>query len=380
MTIRTGLRKTDPVHVVGLAATPFLPEHDAMLDELVFDVVHRALKEAGLHKQDLGLSVLASMDALDGRSISSGLTTAATGGYLADAFRIEGDSGVAVRAAAEAVAAGDAEVTVAVVVHNPETRSRDAALRDQFASQVSNLAFEPHFDRPVGLTSDIAFALQAGRLVDSGQMSVAAMAELTADEISRGATRPRSVRRDTVASQDVLDSAAVAWPLHELMLPAPATGAIAVLLASPARAGRCLGRSARITGLGHATGAYSWSGRWLDDPAATTRRAAEAAFGGAGLTAGKAALAVVETTAVTPALHAPIAAALGVGSHDGTVVNPSGGVRATFPGLANGALRLFEVIEHLQNEPAGSLGVAHSVDTITGPISDDATVFVVEAA
>lgn len=378
MTLGTGRRRIDPVHVVGLAATPFLEEHDAMLDELVFDVVYRALREAGLRKQDVGLSVQASMDAIDGRSISSGLTTAATGGYLADAFRIEGDSGVALCAAAEAIAAGDADVAVAVVAHNPETGSRDAATRDQFASQVSNLAFEAHFDRPVGMTANIALALQAGRQINSGQVSVADMAELAALEINRGASRDRSVRQTQVDRNDVLGSAAVTWPLHELMLPAPSTGAIAVVLASPARAGRCLGRNARISGFGHATGSYTWSGQWLDDPAATTRRAAAAAYNGAGLDSAPDDLTVAEITAITPAVHDSIAAALGVRAQ--TTLNPSGGVRSNFPGLANGALRLLEVVEYLQGAPAGTAGIAHSVDTITGPISDDATVFVVEAA
>ncbi|OBF37444.1 hypothetical protein A5719_21765 [Mycolicibacterium peregrinum] len=380
MTLSTGPRKTDPVHVVGLAATPFLPEHDAMLDELVFDVVHRALREAGLRKQDVGLSVLASMDVIDGRSISSGLTTTAMGGYLADAFRIEGDSGVAISAAADAVAAGDAEVTVAVVVHNPETRSQEHEARDQFASQVSNLAFEPHFDRPVGMTANIAFALQAGRQIDAGQLSLTDMASLAATEINRGADRDRSVRRQHVDPAAVLDSNRVAWPLNELMLPAASTGAIAVVLASPARAGRCLGRNARITGIGHATGAYTWSGQWLDDPAATTSRAARSAFTQAGFGDDVPDLTVIESTAITPALHRPIVAALGADNRSGTAVNPSGGVRSNFPGLANGALRLLEVVEHLETQGAGARGLAHSVDTITGPVSDDATVFVVEAA
>ncbi len=380
MTLRSGPRPMDPVHVVGLAATPFVPEHDAMLDELVFDVVFRGLKEAGLRKQEVGLSVLASLDVVDGRSISAGLTTTATGGYLADAFRVEGDSGVAICAAAAAIAAGDAEVAVAVVVHNPETRSHDVVQRDRFAAQVSNLAFEPHFDRPVGLTADIALALQAGRQVDSGRVSVTQMAELAAAEINRGASRERSIRRSPVDHHGVLDSAAVAWPLHELMLPAQSTGAIAVVLASPARAGRCLGRTARITGFGHATGSYTWSGEWLQDPAATTRRAAEKAYAGAGLTADLLAPTVLEATALTPALHDPIVAALGIGASAGTDINPSGGVRANFPGLANGALRLLEVVEGLQDTPAGTVGVAHSVDSITGPISDDVTTFVVEAA
>ena len=98
-----------PVAVVGLASTPFLAEHNAALDELVYDVVSRALGEAALRKQDIGLAVTASMDIYDGRSISAGLTNSASGGYLSDSYRLESDSGTAILAAAEAIASLVAE-------------------------------------------------------------------------------------------------------------------------------------------------------------------------------------------------------------------------------------------------------------------------------
>lgn len=372
---RLPVRALAPVHVVGAAATMFLAEHDAMLDELVFDAVYAALRECGLRKQDLGLSVLASMDVLDGRSISSGLTNAAAGGYLADSFRIEGDAGLAIVLAAQAIAAGDAEVAVAVGVHNPETSGTPAARR-AFTEQVSNLGFEPHFDRPIGLTARTAYALQAAYALSAGERTVAGYADLAAAEISQGAARPRAVRRSPVTGEDVLGSAPAGWPLHELMLPADSTGAVAIVLASAARAGRCLGRDARLTGLGHATGGYTWQGDWLHDPAATTGRAAEMAFAQAGRAGADIALA--EVTAPTPALHHPYVSALAVSP--GATVNASGGVRSNFPGLANGALRLLEVVEQLAAHPAGTAALSHSADTETGVVAEDVTVLMVEAA
>lgn len=362
-----------PVHVVGAASTKFLPEHDAMLDELVFEAVYAALRECGLRKQDLGLSVLASMDVLDGRSISSGLTNSAAGGYLGDSFRIEGDSGLAVMAAAEAVAAGDVEVAVAVGVHNPETSGTERARR-AFVEQISNLGFEPHFDRPVGLTANTTYALQAGHAL-SGE-GLTNYAALAADEISRGARLDRSVRRATVNLEDVLASKPICWPLHELMLPAASTGAVAVVLASPARAGRCLGRDAQLTGLGHATGGYTWGGDWLIDPGAATRRAARAGLVQAGIAPQQVGLA--EVSAPTPALHRPYVQALGVPA--GAMINASGGMRSNFPGLANGALRLLEVVDRLGQFPRGTAALSHSVDTETGVVAEDVTVLVVEAA
>lgn len=371
-------RQVAPVHIIGLAATPFLPEQDAMLDELVFDAVHTALRECGLRKQDVGLSVTASMDVLDGRSISSGLTNAAAGGYLNDAYRVEGDSGLAIITAAQAVAAGDVEVAVAVGVHNPETRSSDNRARRSFIEQISNLGFEPHFDRPIGLTAETIYALHASHQLENGGLDLDALADFAADELTRGSDRPRSLRRESSTRAGVLASPRVAWPLHDLMLPGHSTGAVAVVLASPARAGRALGRSARLTGLGHATGQYTWSGQWLTDPGAPTRRAATMAYGQAGIAPDKIDLA--EISAPTPALHHPYLDALGLADVlSDKQVNASGGLRSNFPGLANGALRLLEAVELLEQNGA-SRAVAHSVDTETGTVSEDVTVMIVEAA
>lgn len=347
-----------------------------MLDELVFDVVHRALREAGLRKQDAGLTVTASMDVLDARSISSGLTVNASGGYLTDSYRVEGDSGQAVAAAAHAIAAGDVEVAIAVAAHNPEIRSADDATRLDFLEQVSNLAFEPAFDRPVGLSAHTVYGLQAV-LALGGGASARHWADLAADEITRGSTRPWAARRAAVTAADVLASAPINGALVELMLPAHTTGAVAVVLASPARAGRCLGRSARITGLGHATGGYTWDGSWLTDPGAPTRRASAQAFRLAGRAQEQ--VGVAEVSAPTPALHAPYLSAIGL--EDTTArVNDSGGMRSSYPGLANGGLRLLEVVDQVERLGGDTVGVAHSVDTITGTVSEDVTVTIVEVA
>lgn len=367
----SGGSRVAPVHVVGAASTAFAVEHDAMLDELVFEAVSAALRECGLRKQDLGLSVLASMDVLDGRSISSGLANAAAGGYLNDSFRVEGDSGLAIINAAQAISAGDVEVAVAVGVHNPEI-SGSRQRRRAFLDQVSNLGFDPHFDRPVGMTGTATYALHAGRAPGEPDAFAAAAAR----DITRGAGLARSVRRNPVTAAEVLGSEPIAWPLHELMLPAESTGAVAVVLASPARAGRCLGRDARLTGLGHATGGYTWDGQWLTSPQETTRRAAATALAQAARE--RESIALAEVSAATPALQDAYVQALGL---TGTaVVNPSGGLRSNYPGLANGALRLLEVVDRIGEIAPGQAALSHSVDVETGLVSEDVTVLVVEAA
>lgn len=363
---------TDPIPVLGIASSPLLPESDAMLDELVFDAVSQALKQAGVRNQEVGLSITASLDIYDGRSISSGLTNAASGGYLSESYRIEGDVGQAIIAGAQAIAANDADIVVAVGVYNPEVSADD---RREFIQQISNYGFEPHFDRPVGMTADATLGMHANRAIASGVMDEQRMADFAADEITRGAGGVHSLR-GAATSADVLASAPINGPLTELMMPAEATGAVAVVLGSLARARRALNPRAVLTGWGQGTGDTTASGLWLSDPAAATARAAREAYSRSGLKAPHEQIRVVELTAPSPALHDPILDALQL-SDSSAVVNPSGGVRSSYPGVANGALRLLETIRALEAGDTGS-GVVQSSDPLTGTITDTATVLVVE--
>lgn len=363
----------DPIPILGIAATPLVVESDAVLDELVFEAVSKALREAGIRKQEVDLSITASLDIYDGRSISSGLTNAASGGYLGQSYRLEGDAGQAIVAAAQTIAANDADVVVAVGVYNPEVSAPD---RRAFVQQISNYGFEPHFDRPVALSAETVWGLHASYVLEAGLVDRDHLAALAADEISRGATSSRTTRTQAVSASEVLGSDLVNGPLTELMLPADATGAIAVVLGSLPRARRARTTRAVLTGWGQGSADTTPSGTWLTDPAAPTRRAAAEAYTRAGVTTPSDHIEVVELTAPTPALHAPVLDALGLDG-PGAVVNPSGGVRSSYPGVANGALRLLEVVHALEHSGAGH-GVAQSSDPLTGTIADTATVLVVE--
>lgn len=364
-----------PVAVVGLASTPFLAEHNAALDELVYDVVSRALGEAALRKQDIGLAVTASMDIYDGRSISAGLTNSASGGYLSDSYRLESDSGTAIIAAAEAIASGEVEVAVAVGVYNPETASLNAERR-AFVEQISNLAFDPHFARPVGLTSEATYGLHTAWALDN-DVTLDELAELAASEINKSVGHSRSVRRGQVTGADVLAAPAANGALTELMLPAHSTGAVAVVLASPARATRLPGRDAFITGVGRGTGSYV-HGDWLTDVGASSRSAAVTAYRCAGITSAAEQVDLVEFTAPTASMYRPLLDALGLGGLSTDRINAWGSASGVYPGLANGAARLADALDRLGQADADTTAVVHSVDTVTGAVALDSTVLVVQ--
>lgn len=365
----------DPIPVLGIGTTPLVPESDAVLDELVFEAVSAALAEAGVRKHELGLSVTASMDVYDGRSISCGLTNAASGGYLAESYRIEGDAGQAIIAAAQSIAAGDADLALAVAVYNPEVSAPD---RRAFLQQISNYSFEPHFDRPVALTSDTVLGLHTDYVLRVGDMTEGAMAELAASLINRGNSAHHTLRGPTNAAE-VSAAPLVNGILTELMLPAEATGAVAVVLGSLARARRSLHPRAILTGWGQGTSDTTASSRWLSDPGMATQRAAREAYARAHVRCPAEEVGVVELTAATPALFAPMLSALEL---SGTTadVSPSGGVACCYPGLANGGLRLLGVVSWLERASAADrqIGVAHATELLSGSIADTSTVLVLE--
>ncbi|MGW0021440.1 hypothetical protein ACWDUD_24250 [Rhodococcus sp. NPDC003382] len=365
-----------PVAVVGLASTPFLPEHDAVLDELVYDVVSRALGEAALRKQDIGLSVTASMDIYDGRSISAGMTNSASGGYLSDSYRLESDSGTAILSAAEAIASGEVEVAVAVGVYNPETAAHGTERR-AFVEQISNLAFDPHFARPVGLTAETTYALHTAWALENNR-TLAELADLTAAEINKSVGHARSARQEQVTGAAVLAAPRANGALTELMLPAHSAGAVAVVLASPARAARLPGRNALITGFGRGTGSYLSGTQWLTDVGASTRHAAQTAYRTAGVTAAAEQIDLVEFTAPTASMYHPLLEALGLDGLAADRVNTWGSAAGVYPGLANGAARLVDAVDRLGEAAGGTTAVVHSVDTVTGAVALDSTVLVVQ--
>jgi len=366
-----------PVHIAGIATTSWLPEQEAVVDELVYHAVANALQQAGLDRHEIGLTVTSSMDVIDGRSISAGLTNSASGGYLVDSYRLESDVGTAIIAAAQAIAAGDVEVAVAVGAYNPET-SAAGAERRAFLEKISNLAFDPHFARPVGLTASTSYGLHAAWALERQETTIDRLADLAAREINTAIGSSRSMRTDRVTARAVLASSPVATPLTELMMPASSTGAVAVVLASMARASRLNARGAVITGFGHATGSYLESTDWLANPGASTAMAARSAYRHAQIHNAADVVDLVEFTAPAISLYEPLLAALGLSDEmPMTAVNPSGGSAGNHPGLANGGLRLLEVVERLEATDA-STAVVHSVDTITGTAVLDSTVLVVE--
>ncbi|HEY9264920.1 MAG TPA: hypothetical protein VIQ11_09975 [Mycobacterium sp.] len=268
------------------------------------------------------------------------------------------------------------EVAIAVGICNPETSCRGAERR-AFVEQLSNLAFDAHFARPVSLTAESTYGLHTAWALENG-VTLDDLADLTAQEINKSVGYSRSMRTSSVTAADVLAAPVANGSLTELMLPAHSAGAVAVVLASPARAARLSGRDALIVGAGRGTGGYAYGDRWLTDIGSSTRHAAAGAYRSAGITSAESEVDLVEFTAPTASMYGPLLEALGLDSLADDRVNAWGAAAGLYPGLANGAVRLADTLDRLAHTGTGATAVVHSVDTVTGAVALDSSVLVVQ--
>jgi hypothetical protein len=365
---------TGDIHLVGSSWTPVGDDTPLQLDELVFATCSDALRNAGVRRHQIGLSVTSSLDLYDARSISSALTAPAAAGYLTDELRVEGDAGTALLVAAAGVAAGSVEYAIVVAVHVPEVASTAEADLRRIGEQVSSYTFDSHLDRPVGMTALASLGLHAAARLDAGAVTAAELAHRSASDITRGASR-RGVRA-AVDAAGVADSPTVTAPLTALMLPAASAAVGAVVLAGGVAGRRCPRPLGRLIGWGQATAPSTADPRWLAQPGEATGRAARAAYARAGLTDPAEQVGTLEMTDLSPAVTPELLAALQLEKLPADRVNPSGGVRSNHPGIANGLLRVIEAGDGLA--AGGGTAVVHTTDALCGLVSSTATVLVLE--
>lgn len=376
------MSRRDSLAIVGAAVDRVTGLDRGKIDEIAFAVTRRALKQAGVRAQDVDVSVLSSSDLYDGRGISNGIVSPAAAGYLDNELRLELDASAAIVTAAASLRARQAELGVVVAISCPEIEVTDTDGLRQFTDQVSNLTFDPHVARPLGLTSTAALAMHAAAAVDRGETTREALAARAAEDISRGAAAGRTTR-PPVSAQDVLDSPLIAWPLTELMLPAESMAAVALVIGTEPRARRARQIHAWLSGWASATTSALDDSRWIDDPWATTRDAVERAYAMAEVNDPSADVDMVELTSLTPAMRDAGLDALGLANLAADQVNASGGPTADFPGLANGAARVVDAIEQLEQADRHASGrprraVVHAMDNVMGTISSTATILVLE--
>jgi len=325
------------VSQIGYAAA--IP--DRTLEELIFEAASSALADAGLAWREVDGVVIAASDLVDGRVISSMVTSGPAGGYMKDIVNVASSGEHALVLAALQILAGLFETALVL----SWSKCSEAPI-----PHTERLSLDPFYRRHLGINGLVAAALQASAYRLRYGVREEAVARVVVKNRANGVRNPHAERRTPITADEVLASPVVAWPLRALETPPLSDGVCGLVLASAAHA-RSLGRPiAWLRGLGWASDTY-----WREPEALVTlgplRAAAGRAYSMAGIGAPPDAIAVAEVSDVTP--YHELMACEGLGfcapgegqrllDEPRLAVNPSGGFLSANPSFASGLVRVAE--------------------------------------
>jgi acetyl-CoA C-acetyltransferase len=345
-----------PIAVIGAAQTVHAPcREDASYMELAFEAVSSLLETSGWSHDRIDTVVTASSDFQDGRTISDIAVQDACGAALKSASKVSMDGAFALVYGAARIHSG-AFRTCLVVAH--------AKCSEGEQRGIARAAFDPIFQRPIGIDDHLALGLQARRFLDGRGLGEEALAEAAAGSWAAAAANPNAHRRGVREPDSILGDPLVADPLREGEVAPESDGACALLLADEQTARQMGGAACWLTGFGMATDVHGLGDRDLGQ-AGVLPMVARRAYQGAGITDPVRDLDVVEVCDASSVQTLLWREGLGLPPEGGPNFNPSGGAMGAQPGFATGLVRAAEVVGRLERGEARR-GLAHGMTGFVG--------------
>lgn len=352
----------------GAVVAPFGGERS--LEEVLYDVSRQALLDAGLAIGDIDGIVVGSNDQFDGRAIAIMAASGSVGGVDRDILSTPSAGEHAFVMSVLRVASAHYETHLVVSWSSLEASSLPEAQR---------LGADPYFHRLLPLDDASTFALQGAALA-AAFPAAGDLADLIMEH-----------RREHAAGQA---AAGDRWPLKEGMLPAMASGAVALVIASEDYVREhSVADPVWVRGIGWATEPAFLGDRDLSTAPALSE-AARRAYDEAGIGDPRNEIDIAEVCGVTPYQELIAYDGLGISRRadwetdirsgrflrSGQLpVNPSGGVAALYPVFCAGLMRIEEVARQLRGRAgahqigAAGVGLAHAA---SGPAMMYQTVLV----
>jgi len=263
---------SDRVGICAVAQTPWVQNlWGQRFQGLALGVVEDLRRQTGLgfgEGTGIDATVSVSDDLYDARTISNNALTDVLGAHHGCEEKVAQDGLQALTYGLAMIRSGHAQV-VLVVGHCKESQG-------QSRNQVTHLAFDPFFTRPVGLDFLAAAGLQAQAYMARSGLSARHLAEIVVRARAAGAANPFTPEVTALTEDEVLASPLVADPLRQAHVSPVSDGAVGLILASEDRARALSDTPVWIEGVGSCLDTFFLGDRDLAAPWALQQAAARA--------------------------------------------------------------------------------------------------------
>ncbi|MBW2117571.1 MAG: thiolase family protein [Deltaproteobacteria bacterium] len=378
----------EKVAIIGVAQTKYMRRSPLSHDEMAFEVTNGALKDAGLTMDMIDNTITCTNDFWDGRTISCMTITDATGSSRVPTTNVEGDGTYGLLMGLMRILSGYHNMTLVI------TQSKGSV---GIPGLITNAAFDPIYERVLGLEAISSSALQARAYMTRYGITEEHCAKVSVKNHKNAKNNPFAQIPLDITVDDVLSSRMLADPLKLLDCSPVSDGACAVILASESFAKRASKKPVWVKGVGHCTDTYHLGDRDLSDVRAL-ESAARKAYQMAGISDPTEEIDLAEIYDAFSYMELMWMEGLGFcgrgqagdlidsGATElkgGLPINPSGGVLSAHPVLAAGLARVAEVVIQLRNEAGdrqiegANVALAHGIE---GACAQGHCVFVLERA
>ena len=375
------------VAIIGIGQTKYeRSKRGETFADLVFEVVTKALEDAGIGIEDIDNVVTVSNDFWDGRTISSMAVTDACGAYGKNVSTVEGDGTFGAFYGLMRILSGSFRSTL-VVAHCKGSEGSNHL--------ITNAMFNPIYERIIGLDSISSSALQARRYMEKYGVTEEQCALVSVKNHRNALKNPFAQVAMDITVQDVMKSTMLSDPIKLLDASPISDGACAIILAQEQMAKKIATKPVWVKGIGHSADAYNLGDRDLAEPEALIR-AAKKAYQMAGI---QEPFREIDVAEIYDAFsYQELLWSEGLGfcerGEGGRLIesratdmggdlpiNPSGGVISAHPVLVAGLARIAEITIQLRGDGNGrqvdgaKVGLAHGIN---GPCGQAHCVWILE--
>ncbi len=275
----------DRAAIIGIGMTKI--EKNKVRDtfaDMVWEAVNSALDDAGMTINDIDNVITTSSDFWDGRTISCMAVGDASGAAHKNVSCVEGDGTYGAFYGMTRSLSGSYKTTL-VTGHSKGSQS--------VSSLITNSAFDPIYERELGMDMITACAMQANSYMHRTKTTPEQMAMVSVKNHGNAFKNPVAQLPMKISVDDVLKSEMIADPLHKLDCSPVSDGCCAIIIAHESVAAKFKQKPVWVKGVSFCADSFFFGDRDISRAKSLTR-AAKNAYAMAGINDPKSEIDVAE--------------------------------------------------------------------------------------